>query len=128
MRTLALITLLAATACGGSGTTSSVTQTKNTPVTPGTNTVSVTNNAFGPASLTVTAGSSVTWAWNSCSGGDGYGNGETCVDHSVVWDDGAASSPLQSSGTYSRTFAAAGSYPYHCAVHGAAMSGTIVVQ
>ena len=128
MRAVSLLLLVALVSCGGAETTGTVTQTRNTPVTPGTNTVSVTNNSFGPASLTIAPGASVTWAWNSCSGGDGYGNGETCVDHSVVWDDGAPSSPLQSSGTYSRTFAAAGTYPYHCAVHGAAMSGTVVVQ
>lgn len=128
MRALSLLVLAAAMSCGGTDGTSPVQQTRNTPVTPGTNTVSVTNNSFGPASLTIAPGASVTWAWNSCSGGDYYGNGGTCVDHSVVWDDGAASSPLQSTGTYSRTFAAAGTYPYHCAVHGAAMSGTIVVQ
>jgi plastocyanin len=75
----------------------------------------------------VSAGGTVQWAWNSCSGGDIYGTGETCVAHDVVFDDGATSGQ-KSQGTYSRTFATAGTYPYHCAVHGAAvMAGSISV-
>jgi hypothetical protein len=35
--------------------------------------VTVVNNAFTPANLSVTSGSTVTWTWNTCSGGDGYG-------------------------------------------------------
>jgi plastocyanin len=44
----------------------------------------------------------------------------------VTFDDGVAS-PTQSDGTYSRTFAAAGTYTYHCTVH-PSMTGTITVQ
>lgn len=111
--------------CGGSGSsTTSPPQGVNTPP-PATNGVSVTNNAFSPASKTVTSGSSVVWAWNSCSG-DIY-TGQTCVSHNVVFDDGV-SSGIQDQGTYSRTFSAAGTYPYHCAIHGTAMSGSITVN
>jgi plastocyanin len=45
----------------------------------------------------------------------------------VVFDDGV-SSGLQDQGTYSRTFKAAGTYPYHCAVHGLAMAGSVTVN
>jgi plastocyanin len=45
----------------------------------------------------------------------------------VVFDDGV-SSGLQDQGTYSRTFTAAGTYPYHCAVHGLAMAGSVTVN
>jgi plastocyanin len=45
----------------------------------------------------------------------------------VTFDDGL-SSPTQDQGSYSRTFSAAGTYNYHCAVHGAAMAGSITVQ
>jgi plastocyanin len=79
----------------------------------------------------VAANTDVRWAWNSCttSGGDPYGGGgsETCVAHGVNFDDGI-SSPTQDQGTYTRTFTAPGTYNYHCAVHGAAMAGTITVQ
>jgi plastocyanin len=75
----------------------------------------------------VSAGATVEWAWNSCSGGDIYGSGQTCVVHNVVFDDGATSG-AKSDGVYNRTFATAGTYPYHCSVHTAAvMSGSITV-
>ncbi|NUP56916.1 MAG: hypothetical protein HOQ19_13875 [Gemmatimonadaceae bacterium] len=54
---------------------------------------------------------------------------KTCVNHSVPWDTpGGTASPTQSEGNYTRAFATAGTYDYHCAIHGAAMSGKIVVQ
>lgn len=107
--------------CGG-GSTSPQMQNVNTPPPPGG--VAVTNNAFSPTSLTVAAGTSVQWAWDSCTG-DPY-NGQTCVSHNIVFDDGVTSGLLDH-GTYSRTFATAGTYPYHCAIHGPAMSGSITV-
>ena len=109
--------------CGGGGSTSPVTQNVNTPPPPGG--VAVTNNVFTPASQTVSVGVGVQWAWDSCTG-DGY-NGQTCVSHNIVFDDGVTSG-LQDHGTYSRTFTVAGTYPYHCAIHGPAMSGTITVN
>jgi len=39
-----------------------------------------------------------------------------------------ASSAVQSSGTYSLTFTSPGTYQYDCAVHGSAMTGTVVVR
>lgn len=82
------------------------------------------NNSYSPTGKTIAPGATVDWAWNSCVGG--Y-DGETCVAHSVTFDDGATSS-LQERGSYSRTFATAGTYDYHCSSHGAAMSGRITVQ
>jgi len=113
-------------ACGGSGGSSStapVNQGVNTP--PPTDGISVTNNAFSPGNKTVAVGATVRWAWNSCTG-DAY-NGQTCVSHSVTFDDGSGS-PTQDQGTFSKTFNAAGTYDYHCSIHGTAMSGTITVQ
>jgi plastocyanin len=110
--------------CGGSGgSTTSPSPGVNTPP-PANNGVSVTNNVFSPASKTVAVGTAITWAWNSCTG-DGY-NGQTCVSHNIVFDDGVTSG-LMDQGTYNRTFTVAGTYPYHCAVHGPAMSGSITV-
>jgi plastocyanin len=110
--------------CGGSGSsTTSPPQGVNTPTPSGG--ISVTNNAFSPAAKTVTVGTAVNWAWNSCTG-DIY-NGQTCVSHNIVFDDGVTSG-IQDQGSYSRTFSVAGTYPYHCAIHGAAMSGSITVN
>jgi plastocyanin len=113
-------------ACGGSGGGSSTGPTNhgvNTP--PPADGISVTNDAFSPGTKTIAVGNTVRWAWNSCTG-DSY-NGQTCVAHSVTFDDGTAS-PTQDQGTFSRTFNAAGVYNYHCSVHGTAMSGSITVQ
>lgn len=116
------LAMIAAAACGGGDEATG--PSGNTPVPSGG--ISVTNNAFSPAAKTIPVGTTVTWAWSTCSEGGIYGP-ETCVAHSVNFDDGTRS-PTQEKGSYSRTFSTAGSYPYHCAVHGAAMSGSITVQ
>lgn len=87
--------------------------------------ITVANNNFDPVTTTVSAGATVTWTWNACSS-DGYG-GTTCTQHNVTFDDGRASA-TQSDGTWSRSFGTAGSYAYHCTVHGTYMAGTIVVK
>lgn len=124
------LALISATACGGGGggSTNPPPPSGNTPPPPGG--IAVNNNSFSPSSKTVTAGSSVTWSWNSCtSTGDPYGagGGEVCVEHGVNFDDGI-NSPTQGEGTFTRTFTAPGAYNYHCAVHGTAMAGSVTVQ
>ena len=90
-------------------------------------TVTVGNNSFSPNNVSVAAGSTVTWRWDSCSG-DGYG-GEICTSHSVTFDDGGPSAAAKDAGTFARTFAGAGTYTYYCTAHGrTAMSGRVVVQ
>lgn len=101
---------LAVLGCGGSN---GGTATESSP--PGD--VEIGNNFFDPTTLSVAAGATVTWAWKP---GD--------VVHNVTFDDGAPGSGDKSSGTFQRTFGTAGSYSYHCSIHGAAvMSGTITV-
>jgi plastocyanin len=107
---LASLGILAAGCGGGSSGPSN-------PSTGGGNTVAVGNNFFSPVDLTVTPGTTVTWSWSA-----------NAVDHNVTFDDGEHS-PTQSSGTFPRTFPAAGTFPYHCTIHGAAvMHGTITVS
>jgi plastocyanin len=77
--------------------------------------VSVGDDFFSPAATTVTAGTTVTWTWKGS------------ISHNVTFDDGTASA-TQSSGTFSRVFNTAGTYPYHCTIHGTAMSGSVTVQ
>ncbi|HZH41778.1 MAG TPA: plastocyanin/azurin family copper-binding protein [Gemmatimonadales bacterium] len=77
--------------------------------------------AYSPNSSTVGSigkGGKVTWTFN---GGT----------HSVQWQSGPvtpASSNIMGSGTYSVTFTTPGTYTYDCAVHGAAMTGTVIVR
>jgi plastocyanin len=95
--------------CGGYTAPSS-------PTNGGSNTATVGNNYFSPASLSVPMNTTVTWSWASGA-----------TDHNVTFDDGQ-SSPTQSSGSYQRTFGAAGTYPYHCTIHvGLGMQGTVTV-
>lgn len=127
-RALMLVGVSLALGCGGASASSPDGGPPPPPPPPPANTVKVMNNSFTPGDLTVSAGTTVTWNWDTCSGGDPYGNGGVCVAHSVVLDDGSATSGTQSTGSYTHQFSQAGTYPYHCAIHGAAMSGKVVVQ
>ena len=128
LTTIVICTLLAALAgCGGAGTDPGYggNPPGGNPPPPSPNAITVGNNSFEPSSVTVSAGTTVTWTWNACTG-DGYG-GKTCTEHSVAFADGSASS-RKSEGTWSRSFATAGTYPYQCSVHGSYMSGTVIVR
>ena len=117
MHLLALAALSIIAGCGGDSTSPSSTNNNNNNQT-GTPTADVTvyNNYYSPASLTISKGTVVTWTWASQG-----------VDHTVTFDDGPTSDQI-ATGTYSRTFTAAGTYAYHCVIHGTAMSGTVTVQ
>jgi plastocyanin len=98
--------------------------------TPGgtnnTNQVTMVDQTFMPGTVTVPVGTTVTWTWPTCDTAGGYG---TCITHSVIFDDGSGiTSPEQSQGTFARTFSVAGTFKYHCGVHGQAMNGQVVVQ
>ena len=108
------------------GTIGSVTKSQTVTVTvstPGStaNVSATTSNTFDPSSVTITANGQVTWNFAS-------------VGHTVTFDNaapaggniGTVSSPAANS-SVSRTFAASGTYPYHCAIHGG-MSGEVKVQ
>jgi plastocyanin len=77
--------------------------------------VLVQNNRFTPASLEVTSGRTVTWAW--ASGG---------AEHTVTFAD-ETTSGARGSGTYARTFATAGDHSYRCTIHPTTMSGVVHV-
>lgn len=122
-------------ATGGNGAPTGGTPTGGTPTGgtptggggPTANAVTVGKAAFTPASLTVQVNGTVTWTWDSCTDDPYYG--QTCISHSVTFDDASvAGSETLQSGSFSKTFATAGTYRYHCAVHGTSMAGTIVVQ
>ena len=112
-------------ACGGGATPAPASAAASLAASPGASaggseagggTVSIQDFAFNPGSLTTAVGDTVTWT-NADSAG-----------HTVTADDGSFDSSTMSGGTtFSQTFATAGSYPYHCAIH-SSMKGTIVVQ
>jgi plastocyanin len=127
--TVSVFLLAGVYACGGGGSSTSngVTDPGTTPppVNSSTTALTVSNNKYTPAHDSVAMGSTLTWSWNSCTG-DGYG-GTACTSHSVTFDDGPTSQ-IQDGGSFSRTFANAGTYTYHCKVHGTAMGGTVIVK
>ncbi|MBA4179575.1 MAG: hypothetical protein C0506_03210 [Anaerolinea sp.] len=78
--------------------------------------VKVSDNAFTPATLTVKSGTKVIWEWSGSN------------PHSILLG-GQSSGEKTGSGTYERTFDTPGStINYQCGIHGAAMSGKIVVE
>jgi plastocyanin len=91
---------------------------------PPTTTISVVNNAFNPSSLTVDAGSTVTWSWSA-----------TAQDHNVVPDGTVPTTSgnlADGPHTYQFKFDNPGTYQYYCANHGGpggfGMSGVIIVH
>jgi plastocyanin len=93
------------------------------PEQPSDATVTVNNNNFSPTSLTVAAGTTVTWQW-----------APSAVNHDVT---PAASLPPGSGppsnapDSYQFTFNTPGTYTYYCTQHGTptgGMRGTITVQ
>jgi plastocyanin len=117
--------VIGAAACGGDDDDGgSDTAATSTPGVTGSETpaaeaaaVTVSDDTFSPGSLTVAAGTAVTWNWSGSN------------PHSVVMEAlGVQSETLTGSGTFTHTFDAPGSYAYQCGIHGASMAGTIVVE
>jgi plastocyanin len=78
--------------------------------------VEIRNFTFQPSTLRVPAGATVTWV-----------NRDDVV-HTSTSDAGVWDSPsLSTNATYSRTFGAAGQFPYHCTPH-PNMQARIVVE
>ena len=87
----------------------------NNPPPPPANTVSIVGMSFSPASLTVKAGTTVTWTNNDN------------MTHTVTSDGGSFDSGDITVGSkYSKVFATTGSFAYHCSIH-PTMKGTITV-
>jgi plastocyanin len=89
--------------------------------TPTASKVCMNALTFSPASLTVTAGTTVTWQNGSVN------------THTVTSDAGSTqtydSGSIGNAGTFSQTFNTAGTYNYHCKFHVASgMTGTITVN
>jgi len=84
--------------------------------------VSIENMSFVPATITVKAGTIITWTNNDSVA-------HTVTSDSNLFDSGAINAPglYTSGGSFSYTFATAGTYPYHCTYH-SGMTGKVVVN
>ena len=88
----------------------------NTAPPSSSNTVSIVNMSFTPASITVSPGTTVKW------------NNNDNMTHTVTGDDNSFDSGNISAGSsFSRTFSVVGTYTYHCTIH-PSMTGTVVVK
>jgi plastocyanin len=82
-----------------------------------TKTVSVKNNSFSPASVSIKKGGKVTWKWT-----------EGRVPHNVTPASGAGSATSSKKGfTFTKTFSKAGTFKYHCTIH-SSMKMTVKVS
>jgi adhesin/invasin len=81
-------------------------------------TIQVANNSFTPSSLTVPAGTAVTWEWQG-----------TTVLHNVTFAAGGPTNiPNMTTGSAQRTFNNAGVFNFQCTNHPGTMNGTITVN
>lgn len=80
----------------------------------------ILKDSYAPPAITVSAGDTVTWTDVDTTPGNG---------HTVTSSGrGPLRSPsLGQGGTFSYTFASAGTYPYYCAIH-PDMTGTVTVR
>ncbi len=77
--------------------------------------VYINDNFYSPQTITITAGSSITWKNN--------GN----MAHTVTFDNPYSDSgTINPGGTYTKTFYTNGTYSYHCNLH-SGMTGSVVV-
>ena len=106
-------------------TTSPVATPTPTPQAGQTRTVSVGaggETAFadavsGNSTSTITVGTTVHWVWVDST--------HSTTSNTGVWDSGEHGTPH----SFDHTFNSAGTFQYHCTVHGVAMmSGTVIVQ
>ena len=78
--------------------------------------VKIDNFVFGPQTITVPVGTTVTWT------------NKDDIPHTVVSTEGVFKSKVRDTDeTFSYTFSQAGTYPYFCSVH-PKMTGKVVVQ
>lgn len=132
MASLALSALmtLALAACGGSTSSAAPSTAASAPAAasastalvcqettdPGDVTASIKDFAFDPADIQAKVGQAIAFSNTGAA------------PHTVTLDDGSCTTPNIAAGAADGlVFNAAGSYPFHCAIH-AQMKGTIVVS
>ena len=122
-RWVAIAAIAVATACSGNSSTGYGGNPPPPPPPPSgghSTTITVANNTFSPTPDTVPNGN-VTFHWAA-----------NAITHNVSWDTGPAPLPTASGNKAAGdpdyvVLLQSGTYTYHCLIHGAAMSGTMVV-
>ena len=83
---------------------------------PGSDEVFIEMNSFSPSSLTVSAGTTITWTNKDAVA-------HTVTSNSSLFESGS----MGKNDKFSFTFSDVGSYPYHCRFH-SGMNGTIIAE
>ncbi|HUG85618.1 MAG TPA: cupredoxin domain-containing protein [Euzebya sp.] len=110
---LAVVASLLLAACASDPDTSTDSDAGDAPAQEAA--VQMADIAFSPASVSATAGSTITWT------------NEDTVPHTVSFGDaGPTSDTIEPAGTFETTFDEPGSYPYVCTIH-PGMDGTVEV-
>jgi plastocyanin len=129
--TMAILASLAFAGCGGAAPAASEQPTEAGPTEPsatepaaadcessseaGNVTVDIAGLAYAPAAVTAKVGDVITFT------------NQDAAPHTATLDDGGCETERLAKGdSGSLTFAAAGTYPFHCAIH-ASMTGTIEI-
>jgi hypothetical protein len=81
-----------------------------------TSAVTIQNFAYSPTPVTIRVGDAVTWT------------NRDLAQHSAFFNDGFKTAILSQGQSASLVFSSAGTFNYICGVHGAAMSGSVIVQ
>jgi plastocyanin len=116
--------------------------TSPAPPTSGAKTVGVTVGpnellAFAPQTVSINVGDTVTWTWASVrtphtvtSGTAPRADGVFCSNNGPQTSDDCNRDGYDTVApfSFSHTFTTTGTFPYFCKVHGAAMTGTVIVQ
>lgn len=114
---LAALLLGVSFGCGSDSTPSSPSPTPSgTPVSIVSGSSTLTTTAYAPNPVSVAVGGSVTWTNND-------NTPHTSTANNGAWNSGS----VAPGGSFTMTFPAAGSFPYHCTIH-PGMIGTVNVQ
>jgi plastocyanin len=117
-RSVSIAALTATLLFGGTITTGTKNVLTRAQQKPETTEVKIDNFSFGPATLTVPVGTSVTWT------------NRDDIPHTVVSTDDPKtfkSKVLDTDEKFTYTFSKAGTFPYFCSIH-PKMTGKVIVQ
>ena len=108
--------IVASAACSSSSSPTTPSNASGTPVSIVSGATTLTTTAYSPNPIVLAVGGTATWKNND-------NVAHTASANDGTWDSGS----IAPGASFSRTFPAAGSFPYKCTFH-PGMVGTVTVQ